>query len=440
MPREIGTGAKAYYPYQWTADEISTLLRTIDKQDCRIVLAAEYGPSDESSSSDSAGILTASNRRFRQLTPDASLPHILKSHLRPLSGTLRGTKTELHVLWPRRSPKAGRSGEAQSWINSCFDIFTFGDISLTELDFAGDYVDRGNDQYVAAGRFEEGMMRGLRLLETVASALPPVLAVCGECGESVSMKDLSAIMNECRMPGSHISWANVFGPAYVEALGRDFLLGAPGHRVEELPNGCMTYQVTKDFVLWDEPRPSPNEVESYFRKKKGWERVRYKPVFARQLLSSQGFSNAMAMRKREFQPQALPPRHWEITDVSQIPELLKPTPTLAKEQFGVDLDYSPESLRALDGALKQEYLEDGSLDNEDIEAVSISIGTYIGEVVRRHIGGEWQITDEPPSPRLVDVPGFEWLDPIGRVEKRLVEGEAASLFDWYQSIRRHSKE
>ena len=46
----------------------------------------------------------------------------------------------------------------------------------------------------------------------------------------------------------HISWANFFGPAYVERYGRDFLLGLPGHKTEELPDGGVFHQLSRTFV------------------------------------------------------------------------------------------------------------------------------------------------------------------------------------------------
>lgn len=46
----------------------------------------------------------------------------------------------------------------------------------------------------------------------------------------------------------HISWANFFGPAYVEKYGRDFLLGLPGYKTELLPDGGVFHQLSPTFV------------------------------------------------------------------------------------------------------------------------------------------------------------------------------------------------
>jgi hypothetical protein len=223
----------------------------------------------------------------------------------------------------------------------------------------------------------------------------------------------------------------------VDALGRDFLLQAPGYRVVELENGGIFYQITKDFLVWDESDPKPKDVENYFRQAKGWEKVRYRPVLAKGLLSPKGYARAIAARTGTPVPPASVPRHRNVADVGLIPELIRPVPRLAKESFGVALDFTPASIRALDEAMnpvRTGELEE--LDDEAVEDIALGLGLYVGEVVVRNLGGRWAIAEEPPSPRLVGLPGIEWLDPVGRMEKRLVEGEAASLVDWYQAIER----
>lgn len=64
----------------------------------------------------------------------------------------------------------------------------------------------------------------------------------------------------------YIFWANFFGPPYVERYGRDFLLGAPGWRVEELRDGGILYVLSPSFVnLWQVVREK--EVLDYFRRR-----------------------------------------------------------------------------------------------------------------------------------------------------------------------------
>ncbi len=49
----------------------------------------------------------------------------------------------------------------------------------------------------------------------------------------------------------YINWVNIFGPAYVAKYGREFLLGLPGYRIEEWPDGSIYYQLSPTFVAHD---------------------------------------------------------------------------------------------------------------------------------------------------------------------------------------------
>ncbi len=61
----------------------------------------------------------------------------------------------------------------------------------------------------------------------------------------------------------HIYWTNFFGPAYVEKLGKEFLIQAPGWQVEELDDGGLAY-VLSPSVAGRSPVAFVREVQSYF--------------------------------------------------------------------------------------------------------------------------------------------------------------------------------
>ncbi len=90
------------------------------------------------------------------------------------------------------------------------------------------------------------------------------------------------------------------------------------------------------------------------------------------------------------------------------------------EDLGIDLDFTPASLPALDRLLA----DDRSLLAESPEAtrqddekwVSLKIGAYLGEVIRRSIGGTWtQERDGAPALAL-----FEHLAPTVRIVRGLL--------------------
>ena len=57
-----------------------------------------------------------------------------------------------------------------------------------------------------------------------------------------------------------IGWANFFGPTYVEKFGRDFLMGLPGFRVEELDDGGIFHQLTSNILASD--RKDVQQIQS----------------------------------------------------------------------------------------------------------------------------------------------------------------------------------
>lgn len=70
----------------------------------------------------------------------------------------------------------------------------------------------------------------------------------------------------------HVYWANFFGPAYVNKLGKEFLMQAPGWKVEELDDGGLVYALSTS-VAGRSPVAFVREVQSYF----GVQHVRRRP-------------------------------------------------------------------------------------------------------------------------------------------------------------------
>ena len=70
----------------------------------------------------------------------------------------------------------------------------------------------------------------------------------------------------------HVYWANFFSPEYVNRLGKEFLMQAPGWKHEELDDGGVLYVLSPN-VGGRSPIAFVREVQSYF----GVEHVRRKP-------------------------------------------------------------------------------------------------------------------------------------------------------------------
>lgn len=114
----------------------------------------------------------------------------------------------------------------------------------------------------------------------------------------------------------------------------------------------------------------------------------------------------------------------------------------AAEVSGAELDYSVASLETVDAIL--EGLRQDGCTSQQLAETLFSFGCYVGEVFVRHAGGQWRRGAETPLAELGSFPLLIALgndsalgpdkvcNPIGKVFKRLDNGEQDSLAYFYQ--------
>ena len=108
---------------------------------------------------------------------------------------------------------------------------------------------------------------------------------------------------------------------------------------------------------------------------------------------------------------------------------------VAREQYDTELDYSPQSLEALDSEI--DTLREDGLDGEEAAEVLFVFGCYLGEVLVRNLGGSWLPTprsplrDLSPWPMVVTLPDGSAWDSIGKVYKRLELGDSEYLPNFF---------
>jgi hypothetical protein len=107
----------------------------------------------------------------------------------------------------------------------------------------------------------------------------------------------------------------------------------------------------------------------------------------------------------------------------------------AKNISGVELDYSVGSLLKVDEIL-EDFRKQGC-DADEIPETLFGFGCYVGEVFVRHAGFSWRFpTDEEHeafSMPLIIARGDFPINPIGKVFKRMRNGEADSLAHFYKA-------
>lgn len=109
--------------------------------------------------------------------------------------------------------------------------------------------------------------------------------------------------------------------------------------------------------------------------------------------------------------------------------------------FGIMLDYSEESIEAVEEILNNyrkslprnmlgRYKKKLEKDEKTIQIAEI-LGGYIGEVIRKYIGGEWFIEDDIVTLVINDTKIF----PSVKVFKRIKNGSEDSVYFYYKTLK-----
>ena len=109
---------------------------------------------------------------------------------------------------------------------------------------------------------------------------------------------------------------------------------------------------------------------------------------------------------------------------------------LAESYFDESLDFSESSVSVIERMVDDvEYSMPGGRSPENIRILCRLWGAYIGEVFRRHLGGEWlnwkDQYGEAIALKCNDVTVF----PHDKVQKRFAQGAEDNLAAYYRTFR-----
>jgi hypothetical protein len=117
----------------------------------------------------------------------------------------------------------------------------------------------------------------------------------------------------------------------------------------------------------------------------------------------------------------------------------------AKQRFGITLDYSEPSVQLVEevlGKMHQTIPKSGiaklfkkTPPKETVDQLSKMLGGYVGEVMRRHWGGEWKLESAAfPGQQVVTLhvanSGDVW--PHFKAGKRLLNGAEDNIWHYFQ--------
>ena len=110
----------------------------------------------------------------------------------------------------------------------------------------------------------------------------------------------------------------------------------------------------------------------------------------------------------------------------QMQKLAENAVTTARDKFGVSLDFTENSLQQLEMLLQQAhegYKQTSSTGNISVENTVQVWGSYLGEVIRRSLGGNWIVDQKDVFLQL----NSKRLDPLGQVRSRIMMGTQYGL-------------
>jgi len=269
-----------------------------------------------------------------------------------------------------------------------------------------------------------------------------------------------------------VFWLNVFGPGLVETVGRERMLSTPAHRVEELPNGCVllvTWPTAADFAS-DEARLAQARAHAHLRPDLDFDTVlrnlhersaRLAPVEPRfppdlaPLLSRVVDRIASHERSRKIaelnawrppEPEEWRPADSALpSDVDDTARALEHYDTLAEHlvallhtQVPSIFEATPESLTDADFYFWREEFPTSRLPEAIDEYAIPAIGAYLGEVLVRHLGGQWIPRQKLEETQVLVGPRV-WL-PFVRARHYMSSRQALldySLTQLYREAQRH---
>jgi hypothetical protein len=117
----------------------------------------------------------------------------------------------------------------------------------------------------------------------------------------------------------------------------------------------------------------------------------------------------------------------------------------ALSQSGYEADFSLESLKEIDRFFEEQAVDGrakpGGFLSQELGARVFALGAYVGEVIRRHHGGQWQGNDEDAQAEInlaVRLNSGTIIWPVQRVMKRFKNGSEDGIWVYGAVISKES--
>jgi hypothetical protein len=230
---------------------------------------------------------------------------------------------------------------------------------------------------------------------------------------------------------SFVAWANFFGRELVARLGRERLRSAPAHQVWELPGGSIVLTIAASPLEQLEP-----EVQDRIARVKAHLGILSPSEQAapEELAAFEARSTAAEAGMKQRIEEAF--RQAREKTAAEMQRQAEGCVEGVRRFWGVNLDFGPQSLAALDRLIQTGFGPQAG--DETITTAVQAFGAYVGEVVRRNLGGVWHDEEMKGQPVLLNV-GRDSVrvEPFDAASKRFEHAHEKeyALPTWYEQIR-----
>ena len=138
--------------------------------------------------------------------------------------------------------------------------------------------------------------------------------------------------------------------------------------------------------------------------------------------------NMFRLLKRTFAPGETPELIRTLADANQNLATLR-------KRFDIQFDYSEHSLAVLDDVISKCW----SAPPKKLDTMVAMFGSYLGETIRRQLGGLW--AEDEVGYHLINVGGVDTrVDPFSKMRKRFHNGSGDSLSAYFTTIKTVTEE
>jgi hypothetical protein len=226
-----------------------------------------------------------------------------------------------------------------------------------------------------------------------------------------------------------IYWANFFGPQYVDFIGAERFESVPAHYKEALSDG--------GYLIVTSPSPLDYGQREVLK-------------LQEQIIDHLG-REFFFEKKRPKKPCRVPAFEYEqqtqesdlIRMEKMMNDLAEAGVTFARDNFGIRLDYSEDSIKMVEGLLEALYASMHASQNgpssgpsdKQIQSVAMMMGAYIGAVIKKRWPTKWYMKAlKGDKLHALKVNGNETF-PVNKAYKRLINGQEDNIWDYYIAFK-----